>query len=472
MPIIDATSAIDISKEKHICLIQCVSEKDVKSKLEPNLYRILAKFPHGNSYQVHKQTGSKFRIGTVKTFGDGKEQRYVTVLFTSFYPGVSKFPNDSLPKRKEWFKSALTELGSVRDLGSIAFDQGNLFLDSGNDMTEYRQLLSDFEATYELNTGSRITIVIYNDPATIRPNTGGGEDVARKRPAFVPTAAPAAPKVANKTSITIVKKDVGDAPLDLATIKCTDPTEYTLDDFCKHVIVADLDAKKTLLELDIDPSWNSVFSDPVLRSNIDAVQKKLGDEIYSNTTFPAPDEIFNAFNYCKLNALSVVILGQDPYPTRGNAHGLSFSVKMGVAIPKSLHTIYSALENDDKIVPTFKKPKHGCLTKWAQQGVLLLNAALTVKEGTPESHLAEWVPATDRIIQLISQKTSNVVFILWGAKAKAKKKLINALNHCILEYNHPSSQVAGNTFGKSCKNFSEANDYLTSHGKKVIDWQV
>jgi len=467
MPIIETKGPIESSKEKYICLLQCVSEKELKTKSEPNLARVLSKYPYANTYQIHKSSGKKFATGTFKIFGDGKEQPYVAVLFTASYPGLSKFPNDAVAKRKEWFKSALKDLGNTADLNSIAFDYGNLFIDTGNDLKEYKQLIGDFEATYELTTGSKITIIIYNDPATIKSSTS--DDISRGRPAFVPFVTKPESEAQTQKKPTI-KKTAVESNLNTEQIVCAE-TEYGLDDFCKYIIVSEFDAGNKFYQ-QIDSSWNLIFSDPILKANLDTVHNQLNlkDELVLDNTFPPADEIFNAFNLCNFNKLSVVILGQDPYPTRGNAHGLSFSVREGVAVPASLKNIYNALENDDKV--KFTRPKHGCLSKWAEQGVLLLNSALTVKEGKPETHLQVWEQSTDKIIQLISQKSKNVVFMLWGKKAQAKNKLIDKSKHCILEYNHPSPQVSGNKFGTECKHFSEANDYLKSHSKKEIIWQL
>ena len=247
-------------------------------------------------------------------------------------------------------------------------------------------------------------------------------------------------------------------------------TVLVLEDFCKYEIVTSFDSKPRLSELSLDSSWRWLLSDSLAKSHLDQVDEALGHTIHEDDTFPAPEEIFNAFNYCKYDDLSIVILGQDPYPTRGHAHGLSFSVRTGIPIPKSLNNIYKALENDSEV--EFTRPKHGCLESWARQGVLLLNSALTVKEGTAGAHLSNWMPFTDRVIQLISERKKNIIFILWGGKAKAKKKLIDTSRHTIIEFNHPSPMVRGNTFHTDCKNFSEANYYLKTYGKSEINWQL
>lgn len=466
MPLFEKKDSFVTCKEKFLCILACITEKELKPKKEPNLTRIVNRVPYANPYNQYKQSGKKPKTGTIQQFGDGKDQRNVVVVYSHYYSGSNCLPTDLSSKRKEWFKEALAQLACIPGLMSVAFDQGNIVVDVGCNYNEYKQMLSDFEATYELNNGSPVTVVIYNDPETIQLFTD--DNLARKRPAPTYTKKVVEPvAVIPAKTVIIKKKPVDPIGLDLSRVVKRE-TIYTLDDFCTIAS----GEKKKLIELPMSPSWRSLFADSSLRTELEKVQQKLGDIIHEDDTFPVADEIFNCMNYCNFDELSAVVLGADPYPTRGNAHGLSFSVKMGTAVPRSLINIYSALEHDPAVNPPFVRPKHGCLNDWAKQGVLLLNSALTVKEGKAGSHAAIWAPFTDKLIQLISQKTKNVVFILWGNDAKAKKKLINAANHCILEFNHPSPMIPGNTFGTACKNFSEANSYLIKVGKKPIDWSL
>ena len=184
--------------------------------------------------------------------------------------------------------------------------------------------------------------------------------------------------------------------------------------------------------------------------------------------FPPQNLIFNAFNLCPLEKTRVVILGQDPYHSKvGEAMGLSFSIPPGVKVPSSLQNIYKELLTD---IPGWQKPDHGDLTKWAQQGVLLLNCALTVRQGSPKAHMNIWKPFTDRILTLLSKKRTNLVFILWGNFAKQKQNILkNVDEHCIITGIHPSGLSANRGFFGS-KPFSQTNDYLHSKGLEEIQW--
>lgn len=188
-----------------------------------------------------------------------------------------------------------------------------------------------------------------------------------------------------------------------------------------------------------------------------------------NRVFPPKELIFNAFQLTDWNQLKVVILGQDPYHGQGEAHGLSFSVPDGVKIPPSLRNIFKELSAD---IPGFQIPASGNLTKWAEQGVLLLNAILTVNKDHPASHQhAGWEEFTDTLIQYISENKRGTVFILWGKFAQSKKHLIDANKHLILESVHPSPLSAHRGF-LGCKHFSIANNYLHKNNQPEIDWKL
>ncbi len=190
---------------------------------------------------------------------------------------------------------------------------------------------------------------------------------------------------------------------------------------------------------------------------------------YSNyTVYPNMYDIYNCFRFTPVSDLKVVILGQDPYHEPNQAHGLCFSVKEGVKLPPSLVNIYKEIESDLGI----KEPNCGNLTKWAREGVLLLNTTLTVREHLANSHSkCGWGWFTDSVIKLISDNTENVVFILWGGNARSKVPLIDTSKHLILQCAHPSPLSAFNGFF-GCKHFSKANNYLISKGKKPIDWDL
>lgn len=194
----------------------------------------------------------------------------------------------------------------------------------------------------------------------------------------------------------------------------------------------------------------------------------LKKEYSHHVVYPDMYDIFNCFKYTPLENVKAVILGQDPYHNEGQAHGLCFSVQDGVEPPPSLVNIYKEL-HDDLGCPI---PRSGNLTKWAKQGVLLLNTALTVRAHLANSHKnCGWTWFTDAVISLISQKREHVVFILWGGNARSKKPLIDPQKHLILECAHPSPLSAYNGFF-GCRHFSKANEYLKSYGIAPIDWDL
>lgn len=218
-----------------------------------------------------------------------------------------------------------------------------------------------------------------------------------------------------------------------------------------------------------DSSWDSIIKPLFQTSKLQELSEFVRNERSVHQVFPSADLVFNAFRLTPLNNLKVVILGQDPYHNDGQAHGLSFSVPAGIAIPQSLRNIYTELVTD---IPGFKYPNHGNLSKWAEQGVLLLNATLTVRAHEAGSHQKKgWEFFTDEIIKSISDQAENVVFLLWGSYAIKKSALIDSKKHLILTAVHPSPlSVYRGFFG--CAHFSKANEYLRYHNKLPIDWQV
>ncbi len=198
------------------------------------------------------------------------------------------------------------------------------------------------------------------------------------------------------------------------------------------------------------------------------IREFLKNEYTTHIVYPDMYELYNCFRYTPVSGLKAVILGQDPYHEPNQAHGLCFSVRRGVPLPPSLQNIYKEMESDLGI----KQPNCGELTKWAQQGVLLLNTTLTVREHLANSHSkCGWAWFTDSVIKLISDNTENVVFILWGGNARSKTPLIDGKKHLILQCAHPSPLSAYNGFF-GCRHFSKTNEYLTSHGKQPIDWDL
>ncbi|WP_298141534.1 uracil-DNA glycosylase [uncultured Acinetobacter sp.] len=225
-----------------------------------------------------------------------------------------------------------------------------------------------------------------------------------------------------------------------------------------------------LQKIQLDESWKLTLSDFLLSPKMDELKQFLVQEKQADKTiYPPSSLIFNALNTTPLHQVKVVILGQDPYHGPNQAHGLSFSVQRGVAIPPSLRNIFHELHSDLGV----DIPKHGNLTHWAEQGVLLLNAVLTVEAGQPTSHQKRgWEDFTDHVIDVLNQQCEHIVFILWGAYAQRKGQRIDPNKHLVLKAAHPSPLAAnrGGFFG--CKAFSKTNNYLKQNGIEPINWQL
>ena len=218
--------------------------------------------------------------------------------------------------------------------------------------------------------------------------------------------------------------------------------------------------------VNIGNDWDELLKDEFGSEYYLKLRQFLKHEYFTRTVYPPMNDIFNALKYTPYEKVKAVILGQDPYHEKGQAHGLSFSVCKGVKIPPSLVNIYKEL-NDDLGV---KIPEHGDLTSWAKQGVLLLNATLTVREGMANSHRdIGWSIFTDDVIKALDKSDNPIVFILWGANARAKKQYVTNKNHMIIESAHPSPLSAYNGFFGS-KPFSRTNNFLISKGVEPINW--
>lgn len=218
----------------------------------------------------------------------------------------------------------------------------------------------------------------------------------------------------------------------------------------------------------IHESWKAALENEFNDPYMDALKAFLLEEQKRYSIFPQSKNIFNAFNSSHFESVKVVILGQDPYHGAGQAHGLSFSVQAGVASPPSLQNIFKELVDD--IGCPF--PKSGDLSHWAQQGVLLLNTLLTVRQGEPFSHKDRgWERFTDQVIRTLSQQREHLVFILWGAPAGKKSILIDATKHLVLKAPHPSPLSSYRGFFGS-KPFSKTNTYLLEHKMTPIDWCI
>jgi uracil-DNA glycosylase len=230
--------------------------------------------------------------------------------------------------------------------------------------------------------------------------------------------------------------------------------------------------KRDQIKLDqikLEPSWKARIGDALLTPTMQSLaaflrsEKQAGKRIY-----PPGPEIFAAFDHTPFDAVRVVILGQDPYHGPGQAHGLCFSVRQGVRVPPSLDNIFKEIERD----LTIPRPGHGCLTSWADQGVLLLNSVLTVEDGHANAHQGKgWEDFTDRAIDALNREREGIVFLLWGSYAQRKGQLIDTARHAVLKSVHPSPLSAHRGF-IGCGHFSAADRYLEERGNAPIDWSL
>lgn len=223
-------------------------------------------------------------------------------------------------------------------------------------------------------------------------------------------------------------------------------------------------------KVQLDESWKNALSEFLLSDKMDHLRAFLQQQKQAQKhIYPPSQQIFNALNTTPIAQVKVVILGQDPYHGVGQAHGLSFSVPKGIALPPSLRNIFHEL-NTDLGIPI---ARHGDLSQWAAQGVLLLNSVLTVEAGQPTSHQKQgWEEFTDAVIDVLNEQREHIVFILWGAYAQRKGQRIDRSKHLVLSAAHPSPLSAnrGGFFG--CKVFSKTNHYLQQHGIEPINWQL
>lgn len=226
--------------------------------------------------------------------------------------------------------------------------------------------------------------------------------------------------------------------------------------------------EKTNITPAIGESWQEVLKEQFSASYFSDLKSFLIEEKKQFQIYPPGKEIFAAFNHTPFDKVTVVIIGQDPYHGPGQANGLCFSVSPGIKQPPSLVNIFKELHNDLGI----PIPKSGNLTKWADQGVLLLNATLTVRASSPGSHQNKgWEIFTDSVIKKLSFEKSGLIFLLWGRFAQEKEKLIDTSKHYVLKAAHPSPFSAHNGFF-GCKHFSKTNEILRQNGQKEIDWKI
>ena len=218
----------------------------------------------------------------------------------------------------------------------------------------------------------------------------------------------------------------------------------------------------------IGNEWDALLADEIKKDYYLRLREFLKQEYTTRRIYPPMEDIFNALRHTSYSDVRAVILGQDPYHGAGQAHGMCFSVKKGTPPPPSLQNIFKELKADLGINP----PNHGELTQWADNGVLLLNTVLTVREGQANSHRGMgWEHFTDRVIQLLNERQQPIVFLLWGGNARSKANLITNPQHLVLQCAHPSPLSAYNGFF-GCRHFSKTNEFLTQHGMQPINWKL
>jgi len=457
--------------DEYLCIFPSIGIKKV-GQFETWLANLYTSYSHADYYKQYSSTGKRATPGTFVKYAPTKDAPGIINLYTKVYPGNKAFPSDNSTLRIKNFQSVFAGLADQQGIGKM-----HIMIPTKiqSEQQEYLQHMEDYLSTCKLH-GSDPTIYIYGciEPiqkaeqttGPVKPRIQTSKIMAKAKPkqpdqitvATVATVAPVAP---------VYKLDIGQCQ-----ITYPDLILYEVDFVKGQIQSQSIDSEdRGVLRYFDDPDgrWKRILDDVKLRKEAQKVDEKIGDIIGKDNVFPPADQIFNAFQYLETDP-KVLIIGQDPYHRKGQAHGLSFSVMKGVAVPPSLKNIYSALENDPDV--EFKRPTHGCLEEWARQGVVMLNASLTVMEGDAGSHKNVWQSFTDRLIELLSTKYPGLIYVLWGGDAKAKKALIGDQSSVILEYNHPSPMVRNNTFGTECLHFSQINKHLVRLGKEPINWQL
>ncbi|UHQ20503.1 uracil-DNA glycosylase [Lysobacter sp. KIS68-7] len=219
----------------------------------------------------------------------------------------------------------------------------------------------------------------------------------------------------------------------------------------------------------LEPGWKARVGEYLQREDMQQLRAFLGERLRKGVNvFPPMTQVFAALDATPFGKVKVVVLGQDPYHGVGQAHGLCFSVQRGTPVPPSLENIFKELNRDLGIA----RPSHGCLTHWAEQGVLLLNSVLTVEEGRAGAHQGKgWEGFTDHIVEVLNREREHLVFLLWGSYAQAKGKMIDTSKHRVLKAPHPSPLSAHRGF-IGCGHFSKTNEYLARNGMAPIDWSL
>jgi uracil-DNA glycosylase len=503
------THFLDAPDQYLVVIGSCLPQK-IDQKKEPILYEVAQRFSYVNVY------GQKREPGTYQVVGDGHVNRNIIMVFSQFYSGRKDYPNDSKQQRLNRFADALNEIAELDGLVSLAFPS-QVARDGGGNWSQYFQLINDFASAVHLNNPT-IKINIYDNPVqAVQTETvqtqisllncinlldhipienlyiAAGDnkiEVSPHNPTFNMSKGERTTMKMNFKNLTQSANLDDETETDDTTAPVGPPAPPKPSSFSFKVDTGELKRyyPETLRNSDwkysmidklqelVDPSWMELFGRKETKQLLKVVEEELFKDLEANGNkarfLPEFNNIFNAFRLCPLDKLKVVILGQDPYFSNlDEAMGLSFSVPKGVMVPPSLKNIFKEISNcygDDYSIPS-----HGDLTRWAEQGVLLLNSSLSVKHKEKACHMKVWHVFTDRMIELISNcNKTPVIFMLWGGFAQKKSKLINARKHMVLKATHPSPLGAnkGGWFG--CKHFLHCNEKLQSSGLEKIDWQT
>lgn len=503
---------LDAEEQYLVVIASCICKK-LDPKKEPILSSVVERYPYANIYAGD----TKHKPGSIQIVGDGLKNRYIIIVFSQIYPGSMDYPRDNKRQRVEWFGMALDKIAEIENLKSVAFPT-QIAKDGGGNWSQYYMLISDFADTLDLKC--KIPVVIYHNAINDQKpevqtqisllnciNLESSVSLSNilflddpklkvkvEKDHLTLNKKKKNKKIKMNTEKLKVPKKQEEESNDMASLIIDDQSNLNLQDNQQdeEEVKIKLKSQKPklkpfeptdinkdwhglLTEPNVDESWSNFFQHPELQKKLSVTHKLLFKEIETHGAkeriLPPFDNIFKAFQLCTYTDLKVVILGQDPYPNRDHAMGLSFSVPSKCSsIPSSLQNIFKEIKNeyDDE----YTIPKHGNLEKWAQQGILLLNSALTIRSSAKNSHQIFWRSTTDLIIELISKLAErSIIFILWGGDAKKKKKLIDTKKHLVLESAHPSGLSAHRGFFKN-NHFKTCNKKLISMGLDAIDWQT
>uniref|UniRef100_A0A6C0J5L2 Uracil-DNA glycosylase-like domain-containing protein n=1 Tax=viral metagenome TaxID=1070528 RepID=A0A6C0J5L2_9ZZZZ len=437
----------------HIVCFPAISLKKTNKKDAVYVTELYNKYEKANYYDDH-HIGNRAKAGTIKSIYYGGGNSGIINFFCKVYASdTTGYMNDSQVSRIKYFNMCLTQVCKSARITELHMQLPALDTDN---IQGYTQSLNDFISTYKLENGTEPKIVIHlngvKEPENKEPLNTRKKQLKNNTIEQIPETP--VYKLANFSEEHLFND--------------TESALYEIDFTIKAQPVI-TNNSIILSHFPTDNRWMYIMNDSKINRMAAVLDKNIGSIIGTDNVFPRINDIFNAFTYSKTEP-KIVILGQDPYNGPKQDHGLAFSVTRKFKTPPSLKNIYKALLNDESV--TFTEPTHGCLTEWAEQGVILFNLSLTVEKSKPLSHIKHWESFTNRLIELISHNNSKIVFMLWGAKAKAKKKLIKLNGHLVLEYCHPSPKVIDNKFPTECDHFSKANKFLRKAGKQPIDWQI